>query len=132
MEVYYVKTRDKNDLDEEQRQKNEKIFARKLDMADAPPLREIVSDMMYTVKTAESAKLARTIVEKGAHYAGIPNRGARACRFFVVRNTLVPAVLVEVGYLTNRHEEKRLNSSGYRQKIAEAIARSIVSYATDS
>ncbi len=58
-------------------------------------------------------------------------RGARSCRFFVVRNTLVPAVLVEVGFLTNRQEERKLNTTFYRQKLADAIARSIVTYATE-
>lgn len=132
MEVYYVKTRDRRDLDEEQRQKNERAFAKRLNMKYSPLMAGIVADMMYTAKTGESARLARTVVEKASEYAGMPNRGARTCRFFVVRNTLIPAVLVEVGFLTNRREEKKLGSPSYRQTIAEAVARSIIVYATDS
>jgi N-acetylmuramoyl-L-alanine amidase len=132
METYYVKSANKRDLDEEQRQKNEKIFLRALGAKDSPAMRDIVGDMMYHFKVSESARLARLIVERGTKHSDTPNRGARTCRFFVVRNTLIPAVLVEVGYLTNRREEKRLSSSAYRQKVAEAIAHSVIGYATDS
>ncbi len=132
MEVYYVKTNNKKDLDEEQRDRNEKIFARKLNLKFSPVLTDIIGDMMYAFKTAESSKLARTIVDQGSRHVGTPNRGARSCRFFVVRNTLMPAVLVEVGFLTNRQEERKLNTSAYRRKIAEAVARSVIDYATDS
>ncbi|MBI4309635.1 MAG: N-acetylmuramoyl-L-alanine amidase [Candidatus Omnitrophica bacterium] len=131
MEVYYVKTRDKRDLDEEQRQKNEKIFTKTLNTRYSPQLNGVIADMMYASKTAESLRLAELIARDGSAHADTANRGARACRFFVVRNTLVPAVLVEVGFLSNRREEKKLNSSSYRQRLAEAIVRSIINYATD-
>ena len=132
MEAYYVKTKDKKDLDEDQRRDNEKAFVHKLNANSSSVLTGIVADMMYTLKTAESARLAETIVREGSRYVETPNRGVRTCRFFVVRNTLIPAVLVEVGFLTNRQEERKLHSSSYRQKLAEAIARSILNYATDS
>jgi len=132
MEAYYVRTHTKEDLQEDQRRDNERAFARKLNAQYSPMVTAVVSDMMYTLKTAESARLAHTIVEQSSDYANAPNRGARTCRFFVVRNTLVPAVLVEVGFLTNRREEKKLDSLAYRQKVAEAIARSVLNYATDS
>lgn len=131
-EVYYVKTNGKSDLDEEQRDRNEKMFARQLNMRNSPVLREVVADMMYTFKKADSGKLARQMVKECSTHLNAANGGARTCRFFVVRNTLMPAVLVEVGYLTNRAEERKLATGAYRQKIAQAIARSIVNYATES
>ncbi len=130
VEVYYVKTFDKKDLDEEQRQQNEKMFAQKLKMENTPLLQSIVADMMYRHKTLQSPKLADGMVRETARHVQSPNRGARPCRFFVIRNTLVPAILVETGFLTNRLEEHKLNSGGYRQRLAEAIAHSIVDYAT--
>ena len=130
MEVYYVKTHRKKDLDEEQRQKNERLFVRQLSMKSSPQLTKVVADMMYTLKIAESKKLAQNIVQQASVDVDTPNRGTHPCRFFVVRNTLIPAVLVEVGYLTNRREEQQLNSPVYRQKVAQALARSIIHYAT--
>jgi N-acetylmuramoyl-L-alanine amidase len=130
VEVYTVKTSRKKDLDEEQRRKNEMIFMRKMDASDSGSLEDIVSDMMYQLKLAGSAPLAKRIAQNISSDIQIPNRGLRHSRFFVVRNTLMPAVLVETGYLTNRQDDKKLNSSIQRQKIAESIARSIISYAS--
>ena len=130
LEVYYVKTSVKSDLDEDQRRKNDRMFLSKMEAGTNPVLGPIVSDMMYQLKVAESGKLAMRMVHDIAEGVRTPNRGARHARFFVVRNTLMPAVLVETGFLTNKQEEKRLNSSEYRQKLAESIARSILTYAS--
>jgi N-acetylmuramoyl-L-alanine amidase len=54
--------------------------------------------------------------------------GGKQSRFFVLRNTLVPAVLVEMGFLSNPREERLLKSSEYRQKIAEGLAKGILGY----
>lgn len=132
IEVYYVKTSNHRDLEEDQRTQNEKTFAKRLSIKYSKQLRVIIADMMYAYKTAESQKLAERIVRDGSVYVDTPNRGARTCRFFVVRNTLVPAVLIEVGYLTNRQEEGRLNTTAYRQRLAETISQSILKYASDS
>ena len=132
IEVYFCKTRSKNDLDEDQRAKNERAFLKRLKSIYSQALEQIVADMMYVNKTSQSEKLAQDIVSHSSRESGGINRGARHCRFFVVRNTLMPAVLVEVGYLSNRQEEKKLSSPAYRHKIAMAIANSIIKYATDS
>lgn len=132
IEVYYVRTNNHRDLEEDQRSQNEKMFAKRLSLKYSSRLKGILADMMYSYKTAESAKLAQRIVSEGSAYVGTPNRGARTCRFFVVRNTLVPAVLIEIGYLTNRQEEAKLNVASYRQKLAETISQSILKYASDS
>ncbi|MEI7999101.1 MAG: N-acetylmuramoyl-L-alanine amidase, partial [Candidatus Omnitrophota bacterium] len=132
VEVYYVKTHDKRDLDEEQRLKNEKLFLKSLHATNSIMVRNIVADMMYQLKIAESARLAMRIVHDTSSEIEIPNRGARHSRFFVVRNTLMPAVLIETGFLTNKQEEKKLNTSEYREKLAESIARSILTYASSS
>lgn len=53
------------------------------------------------------------------------DRGVKRARFYVIRNTLCPSVLVECGFLTNPQETAKIKTSGYQQKIAEAIARGI-------
>lgn len=130
VETYYVKTVGQKDLDEDQRQRNEKVFARNLNMEYSPLLAGIVAQMMYDYKICESRKLAEEMASGVSRDVSAPNRGARASRFFVVRNTIIPAVLVETGFLTNAQEERKLNSGGYRQRVAEAITRSIIDYAT--
>lgn len=132
VELYYVRTTSKGDLDEWQRQMNERMFVQHLNANPSRVLQGIVADMMYQSKVAESGKLAMRLAHDLSDDLGVPNRGARHCRYFVVRNTLIPAVLVEVGFLSNRQEEKKLNSSAYRQKLAESMARSILVYASSS
>jgi N-acetylmuramoyl-L-alanine amidase len=89
--------------------------------------------MMDTVKTAQSQKLAKLIIREGRADPDVRVRGdgIRICRFFVVRNTLIPAVLVETGFLSNRQEHNKLVSSPYRQKMAEIIARGILDFANE-
>jgi N-acetylmuramoyl-L-alanine amidase len=132
VEVYFVKTSNKRDLDEEQRQKNERMFLKKLDASNNSVVQSIVADMMYQLKVSESGRLAMRLVHDISSDMETPNRGARHARYFVVRNTLMPAVLVETGFLTNKQEERKLTSSSYRQKLAESIARSILTYASTS
>ncbi len=59
---------------------------------------------------------------------GSPDRGVKQGRFFVIKNTRMPAVLVEVGFLTGRLDARRLEKSSYRTKIAYAIAKGILEY----
>ena len=131
VQVYYVKTNTKKDLDEEQRQTNERDFLRQLNARRNSTLQGIVADMMYNWKVPASVQLAETIVRHTSLEAQAFNRGTKSCRFFVVRNTVIPAVLVESGFLTNRQEEKKLNTPAHRQKLAEGIAHSILDYAHD-
>jgi N-acetylmuramoyl-L-alanine amidase len=59
---------------------------------------------------------------------GAADRGIRRARFEVLRYAPCPATLVECGFLSNRSEEQRLLQRGYREKLAEGIARGIVAY----
>jgi len=131
--VYYMDTISRKDVNEPQRRENEETFLQSLQAQDNPTMLEIVTDMMNNLKTAHSQKLAKLIVREARDELGVKVRGdgIRLCRFFVVRNTLVPAVLVETGFLTNHMEHNKLASSEYRQKIAEVIARGILDYANE-
>ncbi len=77
--------------------------------------------------SGKSARLANSIHGEVVRAAGTLNRGVRTRGFYVIRNTRIPAVLCEVGFLTNPEEGRRLaTSSGHRDKIAAAIARGVV------
>ena len=59
---------------------------------------------------------------------GSPDRGVRQGRYFVIKNTRMPAVLVEIGFLTGRLDARRLEKSIHRDRIARAIAKGILEY----
>jgi len=73
----------------------------------------------------ESLALASAIHYYVAGGAPSLNRGVRRRGYFVLRRTRIPAVLVECGFLTNPTEAQYVQSSAYRQKLAEEIARGI-------
>lgn len=56
---------------------------------------------------------------------GTNDRGVRSARFYVIRNTSMPAILVETGYITNPSEASRLVNPSYQQQMAEAIAKGV-------
>ena len=58
----------------------------------------------------------------------IDNRGIRRARFYVLRHSSMPAVLVEVGFLTGAVDSSSLKDPNHRRQMAEAIARGIVEY----
>ncbi|MBM3270347.1 MAG: N-acetylmuramoyl-L-alanine amidase [Candidatus Sericytochromatia bacterium] len=71
--------------------------------------------------TPESIPLARSIHRNLVGQLGAPDRGIRRANFVVVKYSRMPAVLVEVGYLSNLREEGLLINPEYQQRAADAI-----------
>jgi len=78
-------------------------------------------------KVSVSRSLASSIVNSISSQTGAYNRGAKDNSFFVCRNTKMPSVLVEVGFLTNQKEAENCANPSYQDKVATAIANSIAS-----
>ena len=72
--------------------------------------------------------LARTIHQSVIEGTGIQDRGVRSARFYVLRKTSMPSVLVEVGFVTGRDDAAKLSDANYRSQMASAIARGILRY----
>lgn len=66
----------------------------------------------------------RTILEE----IGVRDRRVRQARFYVLRHTRMPSVLVETGFVTGAEDAARLSDPGYRSRMAAAIARGILRY----
>ncbi|MEH2083238.1 MAG: N-acetylmuramoyl-L-alanine amidase [Nostoc sp.] len=58
----------------------------------------------------------------------IKDRGVRRARFYVLRKSSMPSILVETGYMTGRQDMARLRTSAYQNQMAEAIARGVLQY----
>jgi N-acetylmuramoyl-L-alanine amidase len=90
-------------------------------------IRKLTSQLMNAQIQRESKTLARTV------FSGMSNRldgmikarKVKKADFAVLRGSLMPAILIETGYLTNRDDLKRLNSVEYRKAFAEGVSRGI-------
>jgi N-acetylmuramoyl-L-alanine amidase len=76
----------------------------------------------------ESQSLAGFIQEALVARTKALDRGTKAKQFFVIANVTSPAVLVEGGFLTNKEDNSRLTSEGYREQLAAAISDGILRY----
>ena len=63
---------------------------------------------------------------------GATDRGIKRARFELLRTASCPAALVECGFVSNSAEERRLNDSAYRDRIAEGITRGILTFVSKS
>lgn len=57
------------------------------------------------------------------------DRGVKRARFVVIKQNVLPAILVEGGFLSNRMEAARVNQPQYRQSLAQAVARGVIKFA---
>ncbi|NJP08896.1 MAG: N-acetylmuramoyl-L-alanine amidase [Leptolyngbyaceae cyanobacterium RU_5_1] len=73
-------------------------------------------------------ELARMIHQSILQTTGVQDRRVRTARFYVLRRTSMPSVLVEVGFVTGQDDAARLSNPSYRNQMAEAIARGILQY----
>lgn len=92
-------------------------------------LKAVVWDLKQEDNRRRSVNLAETIGRSVERSVSISNRRFRSAEFFVLKWTDCPAVLVEMGYLTNDEDEKNLKQPSYRRQMAHAIAEGIIQYA---
>lgn len=129
-EVYTAKYLGYKERNSGQRKTNQRLMFNHLAMKrGASDLNNIVSDMIYTHKQSHSETLAKQLSRSTAKRIKTRNRGEKKSNFFVVKNTLIPAILIEVGFLSNPKESKLLQTGTYRQRVARGIAESIMDYA---
>lgn len=90
----------------------------------------ILNSMQEEEVSVESIILAKDILKGLDDHVGqqTPDRGLKQEDWFVVRNSKMPAVLVEVGFISNPDEGKRLTDEAYLKDIAEGIYDGIRSF----
>lgn len=81
----------------------------------------------YYYSGRESASLASSIHRSVLGATGTADRRIRTRSLHVIRLTRMPAVLCELGFLTNRAEYRRIDTRSYRQRLAEAVAGGVIS-----
>lgn len=96
---------------------------------------KIVLDLVHSFKIKESKSLAKLVQKQSVktlrkRYSHVNDHGARSAPFFVLIGAKMPAVLVEMGYITHHDEAKRLRSDKYLQTVSKGIADGIDAYRT--
>jgi N-acetylmuramoyl-L-alanine amidase len=91
----------------------------------------ILWDMAQAEHLEESSALASRIQEELAEVTGSQGRGVKQAPFRVLVGAAMPAVLVEVAFISNAAEERLLISDDYQSKIAAAITRGIARYTSE-
>ena len=90
-----------------------------------------LSDMFACVgniRDPENIALATAMHASLITRLAAPDRGIKRARFVVLRDNLIPSVLIEGGFLTNARDAVRIASSAYRQLMADAIFHAILTY----
>ena len=91
-------------------------------------LEATIWDLVYTENREESIELAKYIAKAVDASTSLHNRGVKSARFYVLKGVQMPAVLIEVGFISNPVEEKNLKDFSYRQAVASAIVKGILNY----
>ncbi len=85
----------------------------------------ILWDLAQADVLNESAKLALSVQSRLNEKLGLKDRGVKQAPFVVLTGASMPAILVEVGFLSNPTEAVKLQSDEHQQQIAEAIGAGI-------
>ena len=80
----------------------------------------------------ESLSLAQTVHASIASNVKANNRGLFKSKFYVINHTTSPAILVEIGFLSNAEERAELVSEKRKQATAKAIAEGVQNYFKDN
>jgi N-acetylmuramoyl-L-alanine amidase len=88
----------------------------------------ILDDLAQEAFLQDSERLAVAIQGQLNRLAGIKERGVKQAPFVVLRGASMPAVLVEVAFISNPKEETKLKDRAFRSKVAEAITLGVRRY----
>ena len=81
---------------------------------------------------SEGQKLANHVQNRMIRYTRSVDRNEKFSRFYVIRNTKMPSILVEGGFVSNEAERNRMKSGRFREALAPAIADGIQRYDRES
>ena len=127
IETYY--------LDKAKTKSAERVAAREngVSVASIDDLQVILTDLGLSSKMQESRNLAKDVqssMEKQIRATGyaVRSNGVRSGPFYVLMGAKMPAILVEVGYCSNKADANYLRDGRYVEIVAEGIANGIMSY----
>ncbi len=96
-------------------------------------LQSILNDLLLNTKINESNRLAfqiqRSLIRHlEAQYEGVRSLGVKQAPFYVLLGAQMPAILIEIGFGTNKTDCRRLATESYLKEVAQGIAKGIEAY----
>jgi N-acetylmuramoyl-L-alanine amidase len=91
-------------------------------------VRSILWDLAQSDFQQESSRVAEALQNHLDRALRRPSRGVKQAPFYVLGGAAMPAVLVEIGFISNAQEEQRLRDDGYRDRIARALVAGVAAY----
>ncbi len=95
---------------------------------ETPEVTNILIDLAQRETMNESARFASILIKELRRTTRVLRNSHRFAGFAVLKAPDVPSVLLEVGFLSNREDEKALRSKSYRAKLAAAVVRAVDGY----
>ena len=121
-------------LNAEASDKDAKMLARFENSSQDSPIKSnvlsILTDSQVTQHISDSSLFAETIYQALSRRFRANGRGVRQAPFKVLHGTQMPAVLVEVGYISDKSEAKNLTKASYLKRLANAISTGIIDFVT--
>lgn len=90
-----------------------------------------VSGLETFYHSSQSQKLAQYVQQGMLRRVKAVDRGAKWARYYVIRNTTIPSILVECGFVSSPSERARMKSAWYRDSIARGVAEGIQRFRRD-
>ena len=90
-----------------------------------------VSGLETFYSSEEGRRLAQCVQSCLIRRTRTVDRSAKYARFYVIRNSTLPAILVEGGFVSNADERSRMKSAWFRESIAQGIVDGIQRYRRD-
>lgn len=85
----------------------------------------ILDDLQRTEAHGDSSRLAYAVQKALIQEVGAEDRGVQQAPFYVLTGVEAPAILVEVGFISNPEEAAKLRTAAYRERLAQGIARGV-------
>jgi N-acetylmuramoyl-L-alanine amidase len=91
-------------------------------------LASVLFDLSMTASLDASLDVGREVLGQMKHVSRLHKTKVEQAGFAVLKSPDMPSILVETGFISNPHESRRLNSSSYQHKMADAIYTGIHQY----
>src|SRR5438094_4506548 len=96
--------------------------------AQADIVKAILWDLAQSEFQVESSRLAEVVHDSMTQTLRISSRGVKQAGFYVLGGAAMPAILLEIGFVTNPREERKLKDTKYRDELARAIFAGLAEY----